>query len=88
MPPEERKFITYTPSTNLPYDQRFISPETLVDFKSDSGFAQLERDWRRRDVAGVIIRLSQSPARAKQQMYRAVGWNQTVLLRYVWVNKP
>lgn len=86
MTPKDRVSIDYSTGNNMPYDLRFIPSSSLEHFTPDSVFAQLERDWKQKEVAGVIIRLSQSSGSTKQQMYRAVGWDQTVLLRYVWVN--
>ena len=86
MTPTQRASIRFDPHTNIPYDEIMVPPTSFEHYTPDSNFAQLEMDWKREDVAGVIIRLSQSPEPAKQQMYRAVGWDQTVLLRYVWAN--
>ena len=66
----------------LPYH---IDKVFFEKFSPNTVFAQLVNDWKKDEVAGVIIRLSKSKssedAKGKQPMYRAVGWNQTVLLR-------
>lgn len=50
-------------------------------FRPDCVFAQLVEDWQNEDVAGVMIRLSNSKKASKQPTYKAVGWGQTVLIR-------
>jgi len=62
----------------LPYNPENLRKEK---FNPDSEFARLVQDWKRDDVAGVIIRLSMSDEPSERAMYRAVGWGQTVLLR-------
>lgn len=61
-----------------PYDLDMVFFEK---FNENTVFAQLVKDWKKEEVAGVIIRLSNSEKNFEQAMYKAVGWDQTVLLR-------